>query len=68
MNPDWNYVPFDSLFEWKGKSQIKSGDGQQTGQYKMFVCSDTEIKRYDKYLISGESIVLAQAENLVVIT
>ena len=57
MNPDWNYVPFDSLFEWKGKSQIKSGDGQQTGQYKMFVCSDTEIKRYDKYLISGESIV-----------
>lgn len=57
MNPDWNYVPFDNLFEWKGKSQIKSGDGQQTGQYKMFVCSDTEIKRYDKYLISGESIV-----------
>lgn len=57
MNPNWNYVPFDSLFEWKGKSQIKSGDGQQTGQYKMFVCSDTEIKRYDKYLISGESIV-----------
>ena len=57
MNPDWNYVPFDNLFEWKGKSQIKSGDGKQTGQYKMFVCSDTEIKRYDKYLISGESIV-----------
>lgn len=57
MNPNWNYVPFDNLFEWKGKSQIKSGDGKQTGQYKMFVCSDTEIKRYDKYLISGESIV-----------
>lgn len=57
MNPDWNYVPFDSLFEWKGKSQIKSGYGKQTGKYKMFVCSDTEVKRYDDYLISGESLV-----------
>lgn len=57
MNPDWNYVPFDNLFEWKGKSQIKSGDGKSTGQYKMFVCSDTEVKRYDDYLTSGESLV-----------
>lgn len=57
MNPAWNYVPFDNLFEWKGKSKIKSGDGKQTGQYKMFVCSDTEVKRYDDYLISGESLV-----------
>ena len=57
MNPKWNYVPFDNLFEWKGKSQIKSGDGKLTGQYKLFVCSDTEVKRYDDYLISGESLV-----------
>ena len=57
MNPNWNYVPFDTLFEWKQKSHIKSGEGQKTGHYKMFVCSDTEIKRFDEYIESGESLV-----------
>lgn len=57
MSPNWNYVPFDTLFEWKQKSHIKSGEGQKTGHYKMFVCSDTEVKRFDEYIESGESLV-----------
>ena len=57
MNKKWSYVPFDTLFEWKQKSHIKSGEGQKTGHYKMFVCSDTEIKRFDEYIESGESLV-----------
>lgn len=57
MNESWNYVPFDSLFDWKEKSYIKSGDGKQTGKYKMFVCSDTETKRFNEYLESGESLI-----------
>lgn len=57
MNSKWNYVPFDTLFDWKQKSHIKSGDGQKNGQYKMFVCSDTEIKRFDEYIESGESLI-----------
>lgn len=57
MNSKWNYIPFDSLFDWKEKSHIKSGDGQKNGQYKMFVCSDTEIKRFNEYIESGESLV-----------
>lgn len=57
MNSKWNYVPFDTLFDWKQKSHIKSGDAQKNGQYKMFVCSDTEIKRFDEYIESGESLI-----------
>jgi len=57
MNLNWSYVPFEQIFEWKEKSKIKSGDGKNVGKYKMFVCSDTEIKHYDKYLESGESLV-----------
>lgn len=57
MNDNWKYVPFEQLFEWGEKSKIKSGDGKATGKYKMFVCSDTEIKRYDDYLETGESLV-----------
>lgn len=57
MNLNWNYVPFEQAFKWKEKSKIKSGDGKSIGKYKMFVCSDTEIKHYDKYLESGESLV-----------
>ena len=54
---EWSYMPFETLFGWKEKSHIKSSDGKQTGKYKMFVCSDTEIKRFDEYLESGESLV-----------
>lgn len=57
MNPHWEYVPFEKLFIWKEKSKIKSGDGKSIGKYKMFVCSDTEIKRYDEYIEKGESLV-----------
>ena len=57
MNQSWKYVPFRELFVWKGKSKIKSGDGSQTGKYKMFVCSDSETKRYDECLECAESIV-----------
>jgi type I restriction enzyme S subunit len=57
MNPNWNYGPFEQTFKWKEKSKIKSGDGKSVGKYKMFVCSDTETKHYDKYLESGESLV-----------
>lgn len=51
------YVPFAELFKWGEKSHIKSGDGKKTGKYKLFVCSDTEVKRYDKYLVDGEALV-----------
>lgn len=57
MNQSWNYVPFAKLFDWKAKSQIKSGSGKARGKYKMFVCSDTEIKRYDEYLETEESLI-----------
>lgn len=57
MNQSWNYVPFEKLFNWKAKSQIKSGSGKVNGKYKMFVCSDTEFKRYDEYLETEESLV-----------
>lgn len=57
MNLDWNYAPFEKYFEWKEKSKIKSGDGKRIGKYKMFVCSDIEIKRYDEYIEKSESLV-----------
>ena len=57
MNTNWEHVPFDNLFEGKQKSHIKSGEGKDTGAYKLFVCSDTEIKRFDEYIESGESLV-----------
>lgn len=50
-------MPFGELFDWKGKSKIKSGDGSIVGKYKMFVCSDSETKRYDEFLENAESIV-----------
>lgn len=53
----WTYVPFDTVINWAEKSRIKSGDGQSTGKYKMFVCSDTEIKRLDNYLINKEALI-----------
>ena len=51
------YVAFDTIFSWAEKSRIKSGNGKKVGMYKMFVCSDTEIKYYDEYIANGESIV-----------
>lgn len=57
MNPKWTYVSFKTLFEWQPKSRIKSGAGKKNGKYKMFVCSDIEVKRFDEYLESNESLV-----------
>ena len=57
MNTEWNYDVFDNLFEWKEKSHIKSGDGKVSGKYKMFICSDTEIKYFDEYLEQDESLI-----------
>ena len=57
MNFECTYVPFSDLFDWKEKSKIKSGDGKVVGKYKMFICSDTETKRYDNFLHSRESLV-----------
>lgn len=57
MNNNWKYIPFSELFQWAGKSSIKSGDGKTEGKYKMFVCSDTEIKRYDEYLENKASLI-----------
>lgn len=57
MNQKWDYIPFGELFDWKGKSKIKSGDGSIVGKYKMFVCSDSETKQYDEFLENAESIV-----------
>lgn len=57
MNRDWKYVPFSDLFTWAKKSTIKSGDGIPNGKYKLFVCSDTEIKAFDKFLESTPSLV-----------
>lgn len=57
MNKNWSYVPFSQIINWQEKSKIKSGDGKTTGKYKMFVCSDTLIKRYDESLINKESLI-----------
>lgn len=57
MNRNCEFVPFGKLFDWMAKSQIKSGSGKANGKYKMFVCSDTDIKRYDEYLETEESLV-----------
>lgn len=57
MNRDWKYVPFSELFQWTEKSSIKSGEGKTVGKYKLFVCSDTEVKRFDEYLEDKPSLV-----------
>ncbi len=54
---NYAYVPFGELFKWGEKSHIKSGDGKKIGKYKLFVCSDVEVKRYDNYLLDGEALV-----------
>ena len=57
MNKNWEYVTFDKLFEWNEKSKIKSGDGLKEGEFDFFVCSDTEIKKYNKALFHGEALI-----------
>lgn len=57
INENWEYQQFDTLFDWCEKSKIKSGAGKQNGKYKMFVCSDTDVKYYDEYLQDSEALV-----------
>lgn len=57
MAENREYVPFGTLFSWGEKSTIKSGEGRASGKYRMFVCSDTEIKFYDEALLNCEALV-----------
>lgn len=57
MDNTWKYVPFSDLFDWAGKSSIKSGEGISNGKYKLFVCSDTEVKSFNEYLEDIPSLV-----------
>lgn len=57
MTENWKYVPFKEIFNWGKKSSIKSGEGKHSGKYKMFVCSDSDIKYYDSFLLNEEAIV-----------
>ena len=63
MNENWKYVPFDQVFEWSAKSSIGSREGKTSGKYKLFIASATEIKFYDTYLESGESLVFGTGGN-----
>lgn len=63
MNSDWKYVPFSDLFEWCQKSNIGSREGKDNGKYPLYIASATEIKRYDEYLESGESLVFGTGGN-----
>ena len=39
----------------KANQQLNQEDGTKSGKYKMFICSDSEIKRYHEYLETAES-------------
>lgn len=57
MKVAWHKLPFKNIFAWQAKSHIKSGDGEKTGRYKFFVCSDTEVKRLNEYLLNKEALI-----------
>lgn len=57
MNTNWSYIPFSQIVEWQEKSKIKSGDGKTVGKYKMFICSDTAVKKYDESLVDKEALI-----------
>lgn len=63
MNSNWKYVPFSDLFDWCQKSNIGSREGKDNGKYPLYIASATEIKRYDEYLESGESLVFGTGGN-----
>lgn len=63
MNNKWKYVPFSDLFEWCKKSDIGSREGKQEGKYPLYIASATEIKRFDSYLESGESLIFGTGGN-----
>ena len=63
MKENWQYLPFNEVFEWSAKSTIGSSEGKTTGPYKLFIASATEIKFYDSYLESGESLVFGTGGN-----
>lgn len=59
----WKYAPFSELFKWCQKSNIGSREGNTTGLYPLYIASATEIKRYDSFLESGESLVFGTGGN-----
>ena len=63
MNLAWSYVPFAELFEWCQKSNIGSRESIENGQYKLFIASATEIKRYHSFLENGERLVFGTGGN-----
>lgn len=63
MNNNWKYVPFSQLFEWGEKSTIGSRQGKQSGKYRLYIASATEIKYFDEFLADGESLVFGTGGN-----
>jgi len=63
MNESWNYVPFDSLFDWCTKSNIGSRQAVENGKYTLYIASATEKKRYNEYLYDGEALVFGTGGN-----
>jgi len=63
MNNNWKYVPFTDLFAWCQKSDIGSREGKESGEYPLYIASATEIKRFDEFLESGESLVFGTGGN-----
>ena len=63
MNLAWSYVPFVELFEWCQKSNIGSRESIENGQYKLFIASATEIKRYHSFLENVERLVFGTGGN-----
>lgn len=63
MNSTWNYVPFDTLFDWCAKSNIGSRQAVEEGKYTLYIASATEQKRYNEYLHDGEALVFGTGGN-----
>lgn len=63
MNSNWNYVPFNTLFNWCEKSNIGSRQAVEDGKYTLYIASATEHKRYNEYLHDGEALVFGTGGN-----
>lgn len=63
MNSNWNYVPFNTLFNWCEKSNIGSRQAVENGKYTLYIASATEKKKYNEYLHDGEALVFGTGGN-----
>lgn len=63
MNPNWNYVPFSTVFDWCDKSNIGSRQAVENGKYTLYIASATEFKKYNDYLYDGEALVFSTGGN-----